>query len=134
MDLKPKVTYKKASEHYKLKGQYDFWISYSRRITKNPFVKEYLFQRQKGICLYCHKPIKDIKKAHIHHIDYMNICIYPKNDYIEIPHPTPQRPNRTAKISKCEICFKENKEQFLKCISKLALVHSVCNKNISFKG
>ena len=134
MELKPKISYKKASEFYKKSNKYDYWISYARRVTRNSFVKKFLFDRQKGICPYCKEPIKNLEKARIHHIDYMNLCIYPKDDFVEIPHPTPKRPNKTAKVSKCKECFVSNKEQFLLCMSKLALVHSLCNKNISFKG
>jgi len=128
--LRPSVTYRDAKDYYTRKGLYDYWISYSRRVTRNKFVKEYLYNRDNGICPYCKRKL-DIDKAVIHHKDYMNTCIYHQDDYFVIDNPTSKRPNRKAKISKCQLCQKENPNKFLDCMSRLVLVHSICNKRIS---
>lgn len=128
--LKPSVNYNDAKRYHIEKGLYDYWISYARRITRNKYVKEYLYKKNNGVCPYCHKKL-NIDSSVIHHKDYMNVCLYPQSDYILIDNPTPKRPHRKAKISKCQLCKELNKEKFLHCMDRLELVHSICNKKIS---
>ncbi|WP_199200612.1 MULTISPECIES: HNH endonuclease [unclassified Nitratiruptor] len=130
--LKPSVTYGKAKQYFLQKGLYDYWISYARRVTRNKFVKDYLYKRDNGVCPYCNKKV-DIDEAVVHHKDYMNVCIYHKDDYVLIDNPTSKRPSRKAKISKCHLCKQENQEKFLDCMNRLTLIHQICNKRISME-
>ncbi len=103
------------------------WKNFALRITKNPFVKEFLLQKDGNSCQWCNKPMND--NIIIHHISYEHSCTFGK--VIEINRATEKRPNKVAVVPDCKLCKEGNEDRFNTCISKLALVHSGCNWIIS---
>ena len=98
------------------------WKCYASRLTKNPFLREYLYKKYNGRCQFCGKPLKN--NYQIHHVSYDKECLHP-NSIVEVPHPTPKRPNATRKVPDCANC--DNIES---CTSTLRPVCAICNKNI----
>ncbi len=102
------------------------WRNFAQRITKNPFVKEFLLQRDGHDCAWCKRKLKDT--IAVHHVSYEHSCTY--NVVKAINTPTLNNPNKTRITPDCENCKKENNQRFMTCMDKLALVHSICNKKI----
>ena len=103
------------------------WRNFAQRITKNPFVKAFILERDGNACSWCYKNLHEVKI--IHHTAYDHICNY--NKLIRISSPTVNNPNKTRLVPDCESCKQENNDRFMVCMSKLVLVHSICNKRIS---
>lgn len=103
------------------------WRNFAQRITKNPFVKTYLIERDGTICGWCKKELYDLKI--VHHISYDHYCSYDK--VIRINSPTPTNPFKTRLVPDCKSCMEDTLERFETCMQKLVLVHSICNKHIS---
>jgi hypothetical protein len=105
------------------------WVLYSRRITKNPYMKKHLFKKVVGQCFWCSKQI--LNDFTIHHIDYDHKCEFGK--FIEVDRPTEKRPNKIATVPDCETCFSVNQQCFDKCADRLFAIHRICNKLINDK-
>ncbi len=102
------------------------WKTFARKIQKNPFVKNFILNRNCYKCAWCNWSIDD--KFVLHHIDYDHVC-----DYLilkEYPNPTDKRPNRTVKVPDCETCSIVNPNSFTECMSRLVAVHKKCNLKI----
>lgn len=96
----------------------DSWKTFSERICKNDFVKQYLNTSQNGICPVCHGELGE--KYVVHHIDYDHKCKF-FNSGLEWRMPkTRVQPN-------CELCYKKHREWFDECTSRLKAVHNNCN-------
>ena len=105
------------------------WRLFSSRICRNTFVLDYLSKKCNNTCSWCGKVFDD-RPIVIHHMDYDNQCC-DSSGLIEIPKPTPKRPNRTVRVPNCENCYNSNRDMFLKCTNRLTVVHSVCNMIIN---
>lgn len=103
------------------------WKNFAQRITKNPFVKEFLLKRDGDRCSWCRCVLQQYKI--IHHTTYEHACSY--NKMIRISSPTLDNPYRTKVVPDCKSCKEENVDGFLTCMNKLVLVHGMCNKLIS---
>jgi len=103
------------------------WKNFASRITKNPFVKEYLLERDGCNCQWCNKELG--LNFVIHHISYDHSCTFDK--MIILKRPTEKRPNKESKVPDCKLCMEEDKNRFNECMTKLVLVHSPCNWVIS---
>jgi hypothetical protein len=103
------------------------WKNFAQRITKNPFVQQYLLQTDGHHCAWCAKPI--LGNCTVHHISYHHYCTYHVTK--PIGRPTEKRPNRIRTVPDCESCRHECPERFATCTDKLALVHRSCNKEIA---
>lgn len=103
------------------------WMNFAQRITKNPFVKEFLIARDGKQCSWCGKYLYN--NAVVHHVSYDHVCSY--NKCKEIATPIPGKPNKMRIVPDCENCKRDNGERFMTCMSKLALVHSGCNWKIA---
>ena len=103
------------------------WKNFARRIQKNDFIREYLFDKYGQRCAFCGKPIL-LDRLIVHHITYQHVCI--TGESIEISHPTKKRPDRIRKVPNCESCQIINPPCFEACVSKLVPVHAYCNKII----
>ena len=116
----------KSSTEAKVNYDPTKWYLFARKITKCPFVKEYLKSIHNNKCAWCGGELKD--EFIVHHISYEHECVYTIEKKID--HPTEKRPNRTCKIPNCEICYINSKDKFDECMSKIAPVHKMCNWNI----
>lgn len=86
---------------------------------KNPFVKDYLMSKYKGICQYCGLPIK--KNLQFCHKTYDKECI--TDNTIKVKHSTKYHPNGTRNVPDCENCV-----VFYECIDDYIFpVHTYCN-------
>jgi len=103
------------------------WRNFAQRITKNPFVKEFLLRRDGNKCGWCQNEIK--QNRIVHHITYEHSCSY--NIVIQIPSPTDKYPNKTRVVPDCKNCKEDNSNRFMSCMEKLVLVHGMCNKIMS---
>lgn len=99
-------------------GPDDAWKTFSERICKNDFVKQHLCTSQNGICPVCHSELGD--KYVVHHIDYDHKCQFFSSGLEWRMPKTRVQPN-------CELCYKEHREWFDECTSRLRAVHSNCN-------
>jgi len=130
IDLIPKMAKVEARLKYKDAGEPMYHRRFASHILKNPYVKSYLLERQDHLCPWCRKPIDENKDySHIHHIDYDHVCDY--DGTLEVHHPTPKRPDGVYKAPDCESCSKKNSESFQQCMSRLSVVHAICNKLIN---
>ena len=91
-----------GSEQAKKSFEKGKWKNFARRLTKNPFMKEYVFERVNGLCPWCGKPLRkrNLHGFHVHHIDYFHQC--KTSAFIEVPSPTEKRPDRKYKVPHCE--------------------------------
>jgi hypothetical protein len=123
--ITPTLTRAVAREKYLL--DIESWKNFAERITKNPFIKNLLIERDGSKCPWCQK----VLYGHfvIHHITYEHSCTYSK--VVRVASPTENRPNKTRLVPDCQNCEKENTEGFLGCMNKLVLVHNLCNKKIA---
>lgn len=117
----------RANAREKITVQLEQWKNFAQRITKNPFVKNFLFERDRKYCAWCDKKLEGVNV--IHHTTYEHHCDYGKA--IRISSPTVSRPNKTRLVPDCKSCNAENNDRFLACMSKLVVVHLFCNKKIS---
>lgn len=94
------------------------WRNFTASLPKTPFVKDHLFEKQRGICPICKL---DIIKSDgvIHHIDYNMICTYDK---------VVRKPDTKQKIANCEKCSKTED-----CFSKVVLLHKKCHMLLHYK-
>lgn len=111
---------KRKHEH-----EVDAWTMFARRAQRHPYVKTFVFERDGGVCRWCSGPIKPWHKSNIHHVDYDHCCTFPGR--VEIPVPTEKRPGRRYKGPDCQQCHTSAPEAFSACMSRLVLVHAVCN-------
>lgn len=114
------------------KGKYErqSWLNFSSRITKNPFMLNFLAKRDGNKCGWCGGVMK--ANATIHHLSYDHFCA--SNEIIKVERPTEKRPDRQSKVPDCESCCNSDTRIFLLCAEKLALVHRICNKKIAEKS
>ena len=121
--LIPKISYREAKAlHSSAK-----WRPFASKINKNPFIKQYLFNKD-NICPWCGKAIKYIDSSVVHHIDYNHECDF--NAELKIPAPTEKRPERVIRVPDCERCSRERIGLFDQCISRICLIHKTCNFEI----
>lgn len=106
------------------------WLKFARKITKNPFVLNYLLERDEYNCQWCFQKASQ-KNVIIHHKDYEHVCAYNKTR--KYSRPTEKRPNKKVTVPDCESCKKENEKMFESCVDRLAIVHRVCNYIIEKK-
>jgi hypothetical protein len=121
----PDLTRSQARE--KFINNLEAWKNFAQRITKNPFVKNFLLERDGNRCSWCKCVLQQYKI--IHHTTYEHICTY--NKVIRISAPTLGQPYKTRLVADCKSCKEQSKEKFLECTNKLVLVHGMCNKIIS---
>jgi hypothetical protein len=93
-------------------------------------VKRFLLSRDGNNCSWCEKTFGETQI--VHHICYDHSCSF--NKEVIVTRPTLKRPNRTASVPDCETCSLDNFERFNVCMSKLVLVHPICNKIVSYKA
>ena len=110
-------------EKYKNSPQ---WRNYASKICKNPFVKQFLFDRQGGRCPFCGEIIT--KRKIVHHLNYKHTC--KTSELIKVKSPTKKKPDRNVFVPDCERCSKETPRAFKKCMKNLRLVHALCNRDI----
>lgn len=99
------------------------WRSYSRKITRNPSIRAYLYKRANGICEYCGLPLND--KWVVHHSDYDKTCITQELIWVNLRKGDNVKNVRTPPCGGCE--------NFMECINDLHAIHSKCNQLISLK-
>lgn len=100
-------------------GLVNKWKNYSELICKNKDLKSYLIYNQNNICPWCGKSLYNSKNNYpvIHHISYTNICTgelikgFSGREFISFPN--------------CMNC-----ERLEECVEDLAVVHTLCNKEI----
>lgn len=107
----------------------DLWMLFARRFQRHPFVRSLVIARdaKKG-CPWCNKPFAKLDTTQVHHIDYDHHCQFAGR--VEIPTPTAKRPNRKFKGPDCERCRITNSDAFTGCMSRVILVHGLCNSQI----
>ncbi len=118
--LLPKIGYRDASTKH---GGSEAWKNFARRITRNPFVNEYLRHRDGEVCQLCKGNLR--VGVVIHHKDYDHVCSF--NKTIRLEHPTEKRPNRTNLTPDCESCSRESQGTFMSCMQRVVLLHTGCN-------
>ena len=118
-----------ADSKEKNKNHLNHWRNFSRRITKNPYVKDYHFKKTNGTCSWCHRKYNNFV---IHHIDYDHSCL--TDNTIKVHTPTEKRPNKTTKVPDCHSCHQNNPDAFNKCMGKITAAHRHCNYIISTKN
>ena len=107
------------------------WMCFSNYLRKNPFCREFLRNRQNGLCPVCRKPLDD-EKTWMHFLDCDCLCTFTNSEkqLISISYPSKRDQNRREKVPNCEMCMLKKPEQFDKCMSKYILVHGPCNELI----
>lgn len=95
------------------------WGIFKSAMTKTSWMKTYLKRKQVDLCPVCDEKL-DIKDAVIHHLDYMQLCLY--NYTLKHPQYSNQRPYQYRRIANCEKC-----RDVSNCVSKLALLHQKCH-------
>lgn len=123
--ITPTLTRAVAKEKYL--NDIESWKNFAQRITKNPFTKIFLLDRDGKKCAWCKKALYE--QSIIHHITYEHCCTFSK--VIRIASPTENQPNKTRLVPDCQNCKKGNTDTFLACMNKLVLVHNICNKKIA---
>lgn len=103
------------------------WLKFARRIIRNPYVKAFLAQRDGGKCAWCGGAIPD--DGGVHHTTYAHSCTFAGT--IEVRQQTVQRHAKKRMAPDCERCRADSQARFDACMSKLVLVHHLCNKEIS---
>ena len=119
-----------GSEQAKKSFEKGKWKNFARRLTKNPFMKEYVFERVNGLCPWCGKPLRkrNLHGFHVHHIDYFHQC--KTSAFIEVPSPTEKRPDRKYKVPHCEDCKNTTPLACEECVRRVVAVHKLCNRDI----
>lgn len=107
--------------------EHEPWHKFARRITRNPFVKSFLAQRDAGKCAWCGETITGA--GDIHHTTYNHSCTFAGT--IIVRQQTVQRHARKREVPDCEKCMADNQARFEACMGKLVLVHQRCNIEIS---
>lgn len=121
--LIPKISYATARQTH---GRSEEWLNYARRIARNDYVKGFL--ASKGpTCPCC--GLKLNSNAVVHHIDYDHRCAF--RITIRVEASTPKRPSRTHEVPDCESCRADDERRFHSCMSRLVLVHRLCNLRIA---
>lgn len=123
---KDKITFKdffkdkfKDEKSYHLKYS---WGRFVYQILKNPFMKSYKLQEQKGKCSCCHTDIN--KELYVlHHRTYNYLCMNTKTIDTKDGSQYPIVPD-------CESCSVDNPKRFKDCMSKLDYVHQSCHDKI----
>ena len=103
------------------------WRRFARRITKNPYVRNFLAQRDSQVCAWCGQKIAE--GGDIHHTTYAHDCSFAGT--IVVRQQTAQRHSRKREVPDCERCRASDEVRFGACMSKLVLVHQLCNIEIS---
>src|SRR5436853_3520383 len=101
-------TLSRAQARTRLVADKEQWKNFAQRITKNPFARAFILERDGDRCAWCNCVM--LKRKIIHHITYEHHCGY--NKVIRITTPTPGYPNKTRIVPDCEGCRSENKERF----------------------
>jgi hypothetical protein len=116
--LVPKVGPKDAEV---LLGSSEQWLNFGRRIQHHSAVQAFLLKKQNHRCPVCDCGLEG--NLTIHHVSYINRCQYTAT--VDIPTPTPKRPDKTVQAPPCEGC-----PELARCAGFLALVHSACHVKI----
>ena len=103
------------------------WRKFARRITKNSYVRNFLAQRDSEVCAWCGQKIAD--GGDIHHTTYAHDCSFAGTMIVR--QQTAQRHSRKREVPDCERCRASDEVRFGACMSKLVLVHQLCNRDIS---
>lgn len=121
MDLKKLVPVLGPNEASALLGDTELWRNFGRRIQHHPAMADYLRVKQGHRCPVCECGLEG--NLTIHHVSYINRC--KTESAINLPTPTPKRPNKTVMAPPCEGC-----DQMSRCATFLALVHDGCHVKI----
>ncbi|HBA60912.1 MAG TPA: hypothetical protein DCZ92_08845 [Elusimicrobia bacterium] len=105
----------------------ELWRKFARRIIRNPFVRNFLAQRDLGVCAWCGE--KMLEDGDIHHTTYDHACSF--EGTIVVRQQTVQRHSRKRQAPDCARCKAADQARFDVCMGKLVLVHPLCNKEIS---
>jgi hypothetical protein len=116
---------------YKAKQNHDSvaWLRFGRKCQKNPHMRKTIRERDNNQCRWCLGLIKDHQEPVLHHVDYDHVCTFAGD--VCTYSPTAKRPQRMFNGPDCRKCEIENVDGFNACVSRLALVHSYCNFEIS---
>lgn len=105
-------------------GFSDAWEAFAVEVTKNAFMRFYLYGRGRRRCALCLHPFGG--DTVIHHVDYDHVCSFGRR--LMQPTPREDRPDIVVDVPDCEACFLESRERFFSCADRLRLVHSDCNR------
>ncbi len=100
------------------------WRRFSTDMIKNPFVRKYKKEEQNDFCMYCHKKLEKDGQVTLHHIDYNHNCLEGMT-LIDLKNG-----DRNPLVPDCEKCFKNQKNEFDKCMSRIHYVHQSCHNEI----
>jgi hypothetical protein len=105
------------------------WLMFARRMQRHPYVRSFLMSRDSGHCCpCCDQPLWLHQRLLLHHTDYDHHCQSTRR--VEFPTPSERNPNRTFRGPDCEACHAENPAAFNSCVSRLVMVHGLCNARI----
>jgi hypothetical protein len=100
------------------------WKLFAARITRNPFVRDYLQQRQEHCCPWCGGSTRSGYHLAVHHLDYEHVCGFPKTI-------TPMGKRRALKsVPDCQSCSIQASNLFSECMRRICLVHHGCHQEI----
>ena len=123
----PTINYAQAKAIYELDGHLEEF-KHSMRSTRNDFLRNYLYQRQHGLCPYCGKRLLNVYVGTaVHHNSYDHYCTY-NGPLIHVYDPQPGA-IQTA-VPNCKICYYKYPDKSEECLDALVMIHKECHARI----
>lgn len=130
----PDVGYKQIREKYSNDPDKSFqWQCFYNRMRRNPFPRQFLFERQHGICPVCNMDLGE-DQTYMHYVNYDHLCsfVMSPRDLITVSCPTKKNPSGKLRVPNCEICMQKCRSEFDECMSNFILVHGHCNEMLAY--
>lgn len=102
------------------------WENYTIA-NQSPAMREYLYQRQKGICLVCGQPLNK-RYMQIHHTTYDHECYTGKSCVAKFRDYSGKM--RPIQCPPCDVCRRIHPMRFRQCSAHLIAVHARCHMKI----
>lgn len=123
----PTIDYSQAKAIHEMNGHLDEFKS-SMKSTKNDFLRNFLYQRQHGLCPFCGKRLPDVYvSTSVHHTSYEHYCTY-KGPLIHVYYP--QHGAIQAYVPNCKICYYKYPDKSEECLADLVMLHKECHEKL----
>lgn len=97
------------------------WINFAKRCHNNPYVLDFLRDRDLDICQICHLPVEAMD-ATVHYATYDHACKDKKHVRVS------GKDSKIYIVPDCETCHRTTPDKFLGCMNCLQYVHDQCHK------
>lgn len=129
--IDPAISYQEAKNLFIQKNKGEEFLNFNY-LTKNAFIRNYLYLRQHGICPCCGQRIILCERdADVHHQTYAHYC-NSEHPSIRVYMPR-DKDHKYRTVPNCELCYYTTPDKADKCLSCLMMLHKDCHSKLHNK-